>query len=170
MKPTIYWIDHSQPGRLAILARPRGNDWLNDEIVELAKAEISVVVSLLDDQEAEELGLAQESNVVNRHGLKFIRFPIPDYGVPTKMDDVFRLVRDLDAQLCKGLILGIHCRQGIGRSSLVAACVLSTASENVSLCFKRISEARGTHVPDTTEQEAWVKAFAQTYSPQLMNR
>ena len=50
----------------------------------------------------------------------------------------------------------IHCRQGIGRSSLLAAAVLEASS--LDEAWRRIAEARGRSVPDTPEQRAWLQA------------
>ena len=166
MKPTIYRIDGPWPGRLAIIGRPRGNDWLEDEIKGLALLSIGVVVSLLTDEENRDLGLSAEAKTAEQHGLKFISFPIDDYSVPASPEALFGLVTKLDELLNSGQAIGIHCRQGIGRSSVVAACLLSLSTESIDECFKRISNARGTQVPDTTEQRNWVWTFAQAFTSQ----
>ena len=160
MKPDVYWIDGPWPGKLAILARPRGDDWLEDEVAGWKDAGVDVVVSLLTRGEDSELGLVDERDLVQRHGLTFIKFPIADYSVPTSTIELRRLVSNLEQSLTRGNIVGIHCRQGIGRSSLVAACVLVTSGESASTAFQHISSARGRSVPDTSEQRNWVTAFA----------
>jgi hypothetical protein len=43
------------------MLRPRGGDWLADELRDLARAGVEVVVSMLSDAEAAELELAQEA-------------------------------------------------------------------------------------------------------------
>ncbi len=55
----------------------------------------------------------------------------------------------------------IHCRAGIGRSGMLAACVLVKAGLDPEAALQRVSEARGCPVPDTEEQRAWVFAFAE---------
>jgi hypothetical protein len=47
MKPDIYWIKGPWSSKLAILARPRGHDWLADEIAGWQTGGVQVVVSLL---------------------------------------------------------------------------------------------------------------------------
>ena len=32
MTPKVYWISNNSPGKLALVPRPRGNEWLEDEI------------------------------------------------------------------------------------------------------------------------------------------
>ena len=160
MKPTIYWIPGPWAGRLAILARPRGNDWLNDEIHGWRDAGVQVVVSLLGPEEEQELGLAEEARLVQADSLRFINFPIEDYGVPSCEVALHKLVKEVEDLLERGNTVGIHCRAGIGRSSIVAACVLVRRGQAVETSFEQIEKARGVPVPDTVVQRAWVNDFA----------
>jgi len=160
MKPNVYWIEGSWPGKLAILPRPRGEDWLTDEVVGWRNAGVDVVVSLLTPGEDSELGLKEEAKVARQHGLTFINFPISDYSVPVSKGLTQKLVTELKDRLSRGNCIGIHCRQGIGRSSLVAACVLVTSGESPVSAFEQIQNARGLAVPDTAEQKEWVASFA----------
>lgn len=66
------------------------------------------------------------------------------------------------AQVRAGKSVAIHCRQGVGRSALVAACVLVLRRVLVNEAFEKIEEARGCAVPDTEEQRAWVSQFAES--------
>ena len=56
--------------------------------------------------------------------------------------------------------MAIHCRSGIGRSSLLAAAVLAAAGVGVNAAFQQIEQARGLSVPDTPEQKTWAENFA----------
>jgi len=47
MRPQVYWINLPMAGRLAIMARPRAGDWLDDEISGWRVQGIDTVVSLL---------------------------------------------------------------------------------------------------------------------------
>ena len=69
MRTELYWIDGPWPGRLAIMPRPRGGDWLEEEIQSCRQADVNVVVSLLTCDEQTELSLAEEGKTVsgNRH-------------------------------------------------------------------------------------------------------
>lgn len=161
IKPDVYWIQGPWTGRLAILARPRGGDWLEDEVEAWKDAGVDIVVSLLTHSEEVELRLTEESGLVQRWGLRFIKFPIADYSVPKSQETTRQFVADLGEQLSRGHKVGIHCRQGIGRSSLVAACVLVTLGETSGNAFEKIENARGVSVPDTIEQKNWVTSFAE---------
>ena len=64
MIATPYWITN----QLAIVPRPRGGDWLEDEMDALREAGIDVVVSMLQENEASELGLQSEGEAARRSG------------------------------------------------------------------------------------------------------
>ena len=162
MRSNIYWIPGSWAGRLAILARPRGNDWLADEIRAWREAGVQVVVSLLGPEEELELGLSEEARLVPAGDLRFINFPIEDYGVPASETALHELVKEVEQLLDHGHNVGIHCRAGIGRSSLVAACLLVSSGQAVETSFEQIQKARGVPVPDTVNQRTWVADFAHT--------
>lgn len=168
MKPDVYWIKGPSLGRLAILARPRGADWLEDEVEAWKEIGVDTVVSLLTQSEEVELSLTEESDFVRRSGLTFINFPIPDYSVPKSQGATRQIVDELRDQLSRGNKVGIHCRQGIGRSSLIAACVLVALGGSSVNAFKQIERARGVSVPDTNEQRDWVASFAQNVCEQVL--
>jgi protein-tyrosine phosphatase len=145
---------------LGIVPRPRGGDWLADEIGAWRAAGIDVVTSLLAPEEAAELELQDEGARSRAEGLEFVSFPIPDYGVPTSRRDLTQVVHHLGAALAAGRNVAVHCRQGIGRSSLLAASLLVSAGVDPDEAFRRIEKARGRPVPDTPEQRAWVTRLA----------
>jgi len=121
---TNYLIKGPWPGRLAIVPRPRGGDWLEDEVHAWKEMGFDVVVSLLTRDELDELGLVAEADLSRTQGLKFCEFPIPDLGVPKSSATTRELLDNLRSDLDVGKQIAIHCRQGIGRSGLIAAGVL----------------------------------------------
>jgi protein-tyrosine phosphatase len=52
--------------------------------------------------------------------------------------------------------VAIHCRGGIGRSSLMAAAVLVQLGAAPEQAWDTVSVARGMPVPETEEQRAWL--------------
>lgn len=162
-EPVIYWIDHSGPGRLAILDRPGGDEELESEIRGWREAGIDVVVSLLTETDNEYLGLVEEGQLCGNNGLQFISFPIADRGVPDS-SAALQLVSELNSLLTKGKSIGFHCHGCIGRAPLIASCVLMFAGESAERAFKRVSCARGYPIPEAPEQAAWGRKFAQTLS------
>jgi protein-tyrosine phosphatase len=157
MKTELYWIETD----LALLMRPRGGDWLSDEIQDWKRDGLDVIVSLLDAKEVRDLNLTNEANAVQAAGLTFISFPVTDLGVPDHLLDTIKLVDSLAALRAEGKKIGIHCRQGLGRSPLIAACLLVRAGVAPETAWERISSVRGTTVPETAEQREWLNRFAE---------
>src|SRR6202453_4760101 len=74
----LYWIDGLWPGKLALAARPRGGDWLEDEMASWRRAGIDTVLSLLTSEEEQDLDLRREAQEAKAKGIKFGSLPIPD--------------------------------------------------------------------------------------------
>jgi protein-tyrosine phosphatase len=153
-----YWI-MTESGRIAIMPRPRGGDWLADDIGFLQTSGVGVIVSALTPGEIEELALAEEQSCCDARGLIFYSFPINDRSVPVSLSKFNEFLRSLNSELQKGLAIAIHCRAGIGRSSLIAACLLIKQGFVAEDALRLIEEARGVPVPDTQEQRDWIKEF-----------
>jgi predicted protein tyrosine phosphatase len=159
MRPEVYWIDLPASARLAIMARPRAGDWLNDEIAGWRAEGIDVIVSLLQAGEVRELGLDRETSLCRDLEMEFISFPFPDSGVPPSTRETMVLAETIVARLNEGKAVALHCRAGIGRSSLIAACVLVLLGLAPRMAFDLIGKARGVRVPDTEGQRDWVDMF-----------
>ncbi|MGE0422432.1 MAG: protein-tyrosine phosphatase family protein [Reyranellaceae bacterium] len=159
MLSSVYWIESHGPGRLAIMARPRAGEWLDDEVAGWRAQAIDVVVSLLEHSEIAELDLREEAELCRARDIEFIQFAIPDRGVPASRREARTLARRLTGMLSDGKAVAIHCRAGIGRSSLIAACALVCAGVGPIEAFDRIAKARGVAVPDTEQQRDWVVQF-----------
>jgi protein-tyrosine phosphatase len=151
MRPELFTIQRTGPGSLSTMAGPRGGAWLDREISGLAAAGVSVLVSLLTDDEMAELELSAEAEAARASGLEFYRLPTEDRQVPD-LEAGLALARTLSAHLQRGAGVAVHCRFGIGRSSTVAAMVLVLEGMDPEQALARISAARGVPVPDTGPQ------------------
>lgn len=147
-------------GRLGILPRPRGGDWLADETTAWREAGVEMVVSLLEPEEAAQLVLEDEAAAAASSGIAFRAFPIPDRGVPTSKESVAELAGELRDALEKGRSVAVHCRQGIGRSGLIVGGVLVAMGKKPDAALRAVADARGLEVPETTEQRRWLDDFA----------
>ena len=161
MKTEVFWIDGLARGRLGIAPRPRGGDWLENEVEAWRASGVDSVVSLLTPSEETEFRLEDEETACGRQGLTFRSLAIPDRGVPQSRPALKRLLSALLDDLNSGKTVVVHCRQGIGRSSLIAASVLASLGEDPDRAFRRIEQVRGRSVPDTDEQRNWVRHFAE---------
>ena len=160
MSTKLYWLDDKWPGRVAVSPRPRGGDWLSDDVAEWKRDGVSTVVSLLERQEQQELDLQNERDEVQRQGLDFVSLPIPDRHVPPSEATLAQALEELDRTLSGGRNVLIHCRQGVGRSGLVAACLLVKKGMSPGAALEKISSTRGVQVPETEEQREWIDHFA----------
>jgi len=152
----LRWVEGPWKGKLAIAARPRGGDWLEDEIEAWRRLGITTVVSLLTPEEERELDLIEESVVVQSHELGFLSLPIPDREVPASESEVTAMLARLHEILASGRSAVIHCRQGIGRAGLLASCMLVFEGKPALEAIQAVSQARGVAVPETSGQRAWV--------------
>ncbi len=160
MVPQLYPIPGRWPGRFAITSRPRGGDWLEDEIRGWKNAGIDIVISLLEPEEERQLGLAEEANLVAKSGMQSISFPIPDLGVPPALSAANELLETIHAALSDGKNIAVHCRQSVGRSGLVALGLLIFSGESVKGAVEAVTRSRGIPVPEKVEQFRWIESFA----------
>ncbi len=162
MRTELFWIEGPDPGRLAIMPRPRGGDWLEDEIQSWRRSGVDVVVSLLTHEEQLELNLLDEEALCRAIGIEFVSFPIVDRSVPSSFEAFSELILKLAEELTNGKNFAVHCRQGIGRAALVAICVLILSGLDPVVAIERVSAARGCSVPETPEQRRWIADFTQS--------
>jgi len=156
MKATVYPVGLAAPCRIAIVPRPRGGDWLCDELTALSREGIDVLVSMLTHEEAKELGLQNESSECQAAGLEFVNIPIFDRSVPADRDGFVNEVDGLVDAVRQGRSLGVHCRASIGRASILVASILVRMGYSAAEAFAAAELARGCPVPDTPEQREWV--------------
>ncbi len=152
----IYWLPLSLPGRLGTMPRPRGHDWLEDEIAHLRRSKVDILVSALKWAECVELDLLQEPQLARRAGLEMVEFPIPDRGCPESSLRFIECVQSLAREVEQGKSVVVHCRQGIGRASLLAVGVLGALSYSSEQAWQLMSDVRGRQVPDTEAQRDWL--------------
>jgi protein-tyrosine phosphatase len=152
----IFWIQHDDPPRLAIVARPRGDDWLEEDLSNLKRGRIEILVSLLMPEEAIDLGLAAEGDVARNMGIEFISYPIPDRTTPIDAKSFHLLIARLADAVRAGKYVGAHCRGCIGRATVTTAAVLVHLGFEPADALAMIEEARECPVPDTLEQQNWI--------------
>src|ERR1035441_799889 len=96
-----------------------------------------VIVSLLEADEAAQLDLVDEAKAAGANGIRFISFPIPDRGLPASAPAAVSLIAAISDALESGQNVAVHCRQGLGRSGLIAAGVLASEIGRAS-CRERV--------------------------------
>jgi protein-tyrosine phosphatase len=167
MRTELYWIGGPWRGRLAIMPRPRGGDWLEDEIQSWRRSGVDGVVSLLTLEEQSELYLSGEESLCQVDGIEFVSFPIVDRSVPSSGEAFLEMAIKLSGLLANEKTVAVHCRQGIGRAALVAICLLVMAGMEEATAIESVSAARGCVVPETPDQRKWITDFAYKYAAEI---
>jgi protein-tyrosine phosphatase len=158
MQPSVYPIPLDLPGRLWIMPKP-SPEWLAEDIAAYRAMGMDKIISLMTRDETEELGLADEADLCRNHGMDFLQFPILDRGLP-EQQPFAALAQATLGELQAGMALGVHCRAGIGRSGLLACCILTIYGLAAAESIARVSRARGVAVPDTDAQAAFIRGVS----------
>lgn len=141
------------------MLRPRGDEWLEEELERLKRSGIQTLVSMLEPWEAETLGLVREGPLAERAGLNFLSHPIADRQTPPDLSLFREFAAGLADRVRNGEHIGMHCRGSIGRSTVIAASVLIHLGWKPHQALADIEAARGCPVPDTEEQRIWILEY-----------
>lgn len=89
---------------------------------------------------------------------EWLGFPVADFSVPTDRDGFLRLARDLAARLQAGERVLIHCAAGIGRTGLLAVCVLMVLGMECEVALDAVRGAgAGSEAPEQNALIRWVE-------------
>lgn len=156
----IYWVAAALTGRIAVVARPRTAASFRD----LKACGVDVLVSMLEPEEAVDVGLGDEAERCAAAGIMFLGVPVMDHGVPDAFEPVEAAVAAVKGHLAKGLGVGAHCYAGLGRSPLFVAASLIAHGLSDAEAIDLVSKARGYNVPEMAGQHAWLHEFARRRS------
>jgi len=149
-----YWLNTN----LAIIIRPYGEVPIDDHMRIFRAAGIDVIVSMLQQGEARNLGLEDEAASASRADLLFENFPIPDGDAPHNLTRFAGFLELLENHIAAGRKIAIHCRASIGRAPLTAASLLIRSGMIPDEAWSHIATVRDCPVPDTLNQRKWVDA------------
>ena len=121
---------------------------------------VDIVVSLLAPSEIIDLEVGAEEALCNAVGIEFRSFPIADRQTPKSESKLAEVLELATRDLSDGRNVLVHCRQGIGRSGLVAACLLVKKGMSPGAAVDLVSAARGVSVPETPDQRDWIDHHA----------
>lgn len=120
---------------------------------------MTTLVSMLTMPENVELELAREALAAAGAGLRFISVPIEDRGVPERAVFFIDAVKAGADELCAGGAVVVHCRMGVGRSSMFAASTMVRLGVEPDDAWSAIERVRGRPVPDVAKQREWVSSM-----------
>lgn len=154
----MYAVKTEELGKLYVMPKPSG-EWLTDDIAHYKIIGITDIVSLLRDDEVEELGLRMEPDACIAVGIEFERLPIKDRGLPDIVS-LRNLAERTTERISNGSSVAVHCRARIGRAGLLACCVQQELGFSAEQSLTDVSNARGVQVPDTTEQRDFILSYS----------
>ena len=153
----IFRLKTNVSGQVHLMPAPPAKA-LNEVCQQLVERDVSLLVSLLADEDIRSLALQDEPVTAAGQGLEFTHFPIVDFGLPEPV--AFRvLVSELCAALERGTSIAIHCRAGIGRTGTLASCILKGLGHPSEDAMQRVVAARGVTIPDTEAQRQFIQQF-----------
>ncbi len=156
---SIFWIGSEPHAPLAVVPCPRGDAYLLESLNELKAGGIHTMVSLLEMDEAEMLGLGLEGQMAEYIGMRYLSYPIRDATVPRNRKEFQAFVLGIADRVTKGENVGVHCRGSIGRATITTACTLIEIGWKPGDALEAVRAARGCLVPDTFEQECWILEY-----------
>lgn len=120
-----------------------------------------VLVSVMDTEEYARLGVPELLSQAEAKGMTVRHLPVRDVSVPgSELAEPFeRLVDAVAGDLHAGRTVVVHCRGGLGRSGLVAACVLVHEDVTAEEAIARVRRDRPGAI-ETRAQEDYIRTYA----------
>ncbi len=156
------------PGRIGMTIAPgkkiRGiyGDWDRDLEKDLRRIRcvhgVSVLVCLVPPEELALLGISELPGMAQGLEFEVVQFPIQDVSVPDSIDRLRDLVVHILGAAAVGKTVVIHCRGGLGRSGLVAACCLVARGMDDRTAMDQVRATREGTI-ETPAQEQLVREF-----------
>ncbi|EFJ48513.1 hypothetical protein VOLCADRAFT_104694 [Volvox carteri f. nagariensis] len=170
----VSWIEPCQiaaGGRLGLTSCPGkhisardGTLYRRDLHADLARLRqvhgVHAVVCLLPEAELRYLKVRNYAAAVEKHDMEYLQLPIIEMTAPSDLLLAISLVEAVAAHLQAGRTVIMHCKCGVGRAGLMAACVLlrlgvcSSAAEAIATVRRH---RRG--AVESRRQEAFVATY-----------
>lgn len=160
--PNCYWV---YPGEFLAGEHPRKGTRSSAELRERLRALMDAGIdSFLDLTMPEEF---DPYDLDLPPGVRYVRRPIRDHSLPSKRDHMVDILRHLDRELRSGRRVYVHCHAGIGRTGMVAGCMLvergspgPAALEELNQLWQHCDRSHTwDYVPETDEQVEFVRTW-----------
>lgn len=158
--PNCYWV---LPGRLLAGEYPGGGtaELTRERLSRLTKAGIDFFVDLTRAQETTAYDAFLPA------GIRYLRRSIADHGIPAAPAEMAEILASLRDGLRQGRMVYLHCRAGIGRTGMVAGCLLvehgfsgeEALRELNRLWRQSARSALWPVVPETADQAEYVRGW-----------
>jgi len=143
-----------------------GDNWDRDLRADLRRMKdvfgMEKLVSMLEHFEYQDLGIEDMREQCEDLDIEHFPCPIPDGRIPQEFFQFKRDIEELATDLHGGTALVIHCKGGLGRAPLTAACLIVQVSEgeiSAEAAIKLVQIARGPDALRDRRQQEFVRRF-----------
>ena len=161
-KMRIDWVELPQTdGALGLTSLPGRVDHQRDMDADLnvfVGHGVTHVLTLLGDDELHQYGVGQLPKQIEQTGFTFRQLPIADRQV-CEYGQAEETVEWLLSALAARARIVVHCVGGLGRSGMMAACVLKRMGLGASEAIALVRKSRSPRAIETIEQERFVESF-----------
>lgn len=140
-------------------------EWCRDLMTDLLRLrdfyKVDILISLIEQKEFETLGISDLEAECSKRSLDVIRYPIKDYNVPADVKSYIALIDKIVENLEQDKKVVIHCKGGLGRAGMTAACAIVAATKGSIRGAQAIEIVRAARhkAVETLEQEKFVQTF-----------
>jgi ADP-ribosyl-[dinitrogen reductase] hydrolase len=156
-----YWVT---PGKLLAGEYPGGADLAatRARLASLIEAGVGFFLDLTEEGELEAYAPQLP------RGVKHVRRPIGDHGVPRLRERMSEILESLRGALAGRHAVYVHCRAGIGRTGMVIGCYLAEQCHDGEAALNQLNRlwsasarsASWPMIPETTEQADYVRRWS----------
>lgn len=133
---------------------------LPDDIQTARAAGITTIISLLEPAEAAKIGLQDEAAACAANGITFLSHPIRDMHLPDP-EAFTAFAKAIATRIQNGEHAALHCYASIGRSGMLTCAILAHFGFDAQSALHHVTKMRGTQIPDTPEQTAFIHEIMQ---------
>ena len=139
------------------MTRPQN---LPDDVKAAQYAGITTIISLLEPDEAAAIGLQDEGAACTKNGITFLNHPIRDMHLPEPT--LFAtFAATIATRIQSGEHIALHCYASVGRSGMLTCAILAHFGFDAASAITHTSTKRGTQIPDTDAQTAFIHQIMQ---------
>lgn len=147
-------------GSIGLMSAPGQEQSLAADLDELAKRYgCTLLVSLVSNHELDILGMNDLPERCAERGMRLIRYPIADFSAPSSIESASSLISQILFAANHCGMVAIHCRAGLGRTGLVAACCLVACGMSSSDAVGAVRRCRPRAI-ENSEQEQFIDRVA----------
>jgi nicotinamide-nucleotide amidase len=145
------------PGELFVSPMPYGRYDSQRVFRHFKQEEIQRVVILLSDQEIKKRCRRDLKKLYRKHRMAITQFPMVDFLQPGH-GDMDQLIPELADRLRQGERIVVHCHAGVGRSSVVVACLAAVIQQmRIEEAIQHVKSHMETNI--TVEQKQFISGW-----------